>query len=48
VPGAKVQIEQHQSIKEARVKEARMIIRSQPPYNKQGKYVDVRKHDGPG
>ena len=37
IPGAKVQIEQHPSIKEAREKEARVIVRSQPPYNKQGK-----------
>ncbi len=37
IPGSKVQIEQMPSIKEAKVKEANIIARSQPPYNKQGK-----------
>ncbi len=37
VPGAKVQIEQVSSIAEARQKEKRVIARSKPKYNKQGK-----------
>lgn len=37
IPGAKVQIEQTNSIAEAREKEARIIKRSQPKYNKQGR-----------
>ena len=37
VPGAKVVIEQHSSIDEARVQERRIIARSQPKYNEQGK-----------
>lgn len=37
IPGAKVGIEQTGSINEARGKEARIIRRSQPKYNKQGK-----------
>lgn len=37
IPGAKVQIEQMPSISEARKKEANIIKRSQPKYNKQGK-----------
>lgn len=37
IPGAKVQIEQMSSISEARNKEANIIKRSQPKYNKQGK-----------
>lgn len=37
IPGAKVQIEQMTSISEARNKEANIIKRSQPKYNKQGK-----------
>lgn len=37
VPGAKVKIEQTGSINEAREKEARIIKRSQPKYNKLGK-----------
>ena len=37
VPGAKVQIEQMNSIDEARAKEARVISRSKPKYNDQGK-----------
>ena len=37
IPGAKVQIEQFSSIKDARSKEANVIKRSQPKYNKQGK-----------
>lgn len=37
IPGTRVQIEQHSSIKEAREKEARIISRSQPPHNIQGK-----------
>lgn len=36
IPGATVQIEQMASIKEAREKEARIIKRSDPKYNKQG------------
>ena len=37
VPGAKVQIEQMRSIREAEAKEARVILRSKPPHNEQGK-----------
>ncbi len=37
IPGAKVQIEQMSSISEARAKETRVISRSKPKYNKQGK-----------
>ena len=37
VPGAKVQIEQMFSIKDARAKESIVISRSKPKYNKQGK-----------
>jgi hypothetical protein len=37
IPGRKVQIEQTSSIDEARAKEARIITRTEPPYNKQGK-----------
>lgn len=37
IPGAKVQIEQMSSISDARKKEANIIKRSQPKYNKQGK-----------
>lgn len=37
VPGAKVQIEQMKSIDDARAKETRVIARSKPKYNDQGK-----------
>jgi len=37
VPGAKVQIEQIGSIKEAEAKESRIISRTKPPYNEKGK-----------
>jgi predicted GIY-YIG superfamily endonuclease len=37
VPGSKVQIEQMKSIEESRGKEARIISRSGPKYNEQGK-----------
>ena len=37
VPGATVRIEQMPSIKDAEAKEARIISRTKPPYNKQGK-----------
>jgi hypothetical protein len=37
VPGNKVQIEQMPSISEAEAKEARIISRSKPPHNEQGK-----------
>jgi len=37
VPGAKVQIEQMSGIQNARAKESRIISRSKPKYNKQGK-----------
>ena len=37
IPGAKVQIEQMANIGEAESKETRVISRSKPPYNKQGK-----------
>lgn len=37
VPGVKVVVEQHSSIDEARAQEQRIIARSQPKYNEQGK-----------
>ena len=37
IPGAKVQIEQMDSIEDARAKESRIIARTKPLYNKQGK-----------
>lgn len=37
VPGSRVQVEQMNSIAEARAKEARIISRSKPKHNKQGK-----------
>lgn len=37
VPGVRVQIEQMDSIREAREKEARIIARTKPRHNKQGK-----------
>lgn len=37
VPGSKVQIEPMSSIEQAKTKESRVISRSQPKYNKQGK-----------
>ncbi len=37
IPGAKVQIEQFSSIKDAQKKEARVIKQSKPKYNEQGK-----------
>jgi hypothetical protein len=37
IPGATVKIEQFSSITEARTKEANVIKRNQPKYNKQGK-----------
>jgi hypothetical protein len=37
VPGSKVRIEQMSGIAEARQKEERVIARSKPPYNRQGK-----------
>ena len=37
IPGAKVQIEQVSSIREAQAKEARVIARSKPPHNERGK-----------
>jgi len=37
VPGTKVQIEQMKSVDEAREKEGRVISRSKPKYNDQGK-----------
>lgn len=37
VPGKKVRVETLSSIAEARAKEARLIARVQPKYNKQGK-----------
>ena len=36
IPGAKVNIEQFSSIKDAREKEQRVIKRNSPKYNKQG------------
>ena len=37
IPGAKVQIEQMSRIQDALTKEARLIVRGQPKYNKRGK-----------
>jgi predicted GIY-YIG superfamily endonuclease len=37
IPGAKVQIEQMPSIREAKAKESRVISRTKPLYNKKGK-----------
>jgi hypothetical protein len=37
LPGSSVQIEQMPRIAGAKAKEARVIARSKPPYNKQGK-----------
>ena len=37
IPGTKIVIEQHSSIAEARAQEERIIARSQPKYNEQGK-----------
>lgn len=37
VPGAKVKIEQHSSVQDAKASEARLIKRQQPKYNKDGK-----------
>ncbi len=37
IPGSKVKIEQMNSIADARAKESRIIARSKPKYNKQGK-----------
>lgn len=37
VPGAKVQVEQMKSIDQARESESRVIARSKPKYNDQGK-----------
>ncbi len=37
IPGAKVQIEQMPTISEAEAKEARIISRSKPRYNEQGR-----------
>jgi len=37
IPGAKVQIRQKSSIQEAKETESRIIARSQPKYNEQGK-----------
>jgi len=37
IPGAKVQIEQMPSIRDAQAKETRVIARSKPPHNEQGK-----------
>ncbi len=37
IRGAKVQIEQMSSIKDAKVKEERIISRSKPPHNEKGK-----------
>ena len=37
IPGAKVQIEQMQSIDQATTKESRIIKRSKPKHNKRGK-----------
>jgi hypothetical protein len=37
IPGTRVQIEQMPSIEASRSREARIIARSQPRYNKQGK-----------
>ncbi len=37
IPGARVQIDQMESIGEAKEKESRIIKRTQPKYNEQGK-----------
>jgi excinuclease UvrABC nuclease subunit len=37
IPGAKVEVEQMPSIQDAKATEARIIARSQPKYNEQGK-----------
>jgi hypothetical protein len=37
IPGAKVQVEQMPSIKEAKKKELKIIAKQQPPYNTHGK-----------
>ncbi len=37
IPGAKVEIEQMPSIDDARAKEERVVKRTKPPWNKQGK-----------
>lgn len=37
VPGSKIQIERTKTIDEARAKEYRILARSKPRYNKQGK-----------
>ena len=37
IPGVKVQIERMSSIGDAEAKEARIIARSKPPHNEQGK-----------
>jgi len=37
IPGAKVQIQQMDSVAEAQKSEARIIARTQPKYNEQGK-----------
>jgi len=37
IPGATVEVEQFNSINDARQKEARVIKRNQPKYNEQGK-----------
>ena len=37
IPGAKVQIQQFESINDARKSEGRVISRSKPKYNEQGK-----------
>ena len=37
IPGAKIQIEQFSGVGDARIKEANVIKRSKPKYNKQGK-----------
>ena len=37
IPGAKIKIQQVSTVAEARAKESRIIARSKPKYNKQGK-----------
>jgi len=37
IPGARVQIEQMDSVKEAEAKESRIISRTKPPHNEKGK-----------
>lgn len=37
IPGASVRIEQMPNIREAEAKEARVIARTKPPHNRQGK-----------